>query len=130
MKLKISSAIVLMTAIGPLSACSTVSSRFEWGGYEGALYAYSKTPDKRPQYIAALEMAVKRGRTADKVAPGLLAELGYLYLEDGDTAHAVPLFEEEMTRFPESRAFLSAVVARAKGAATQPALEDSPEVKS
>lgn len=98
-----------------LSACAT-PSRFEWGGYEGALYSYAKKPDLRPQYRTALERAIEQGRKTNRLAPGLLAELGYLALEDGDVATAVPLFEEEMRAFPESRAFLQGVVARAQSA--------------
>ena len=97
-----------------LSACAT-PSRFEWGSYEGALYAYSKKPDLRPTYRKALEKAINEGRRTRRLAPGLLAELGYLTLEDGDSAGAVRLFEEEMESFPESRPFLQGIVLRAKG---------------
>lgn len=114
MRMKLTGPAALLAAAALLSACSTTTSRFEWGGYESALYTYAKKPDRRPDYQKALEAAISRGRATDRVAPGLLAELGYLYLEDGDVGHAIPLFEEEMTRFPESRAFLSAVVTRAK----------------
>lgn len=119
-------AVILLSSF-LLAACATTPSRFEWGGYEGALYTYAKKPDRRADYQKALETAVARGRTSDRVAPGLLAELGYIYLEDGDIEHAVPLFEEEMQRFPESRTFLSGVVARARAA--NPPVSKS-EVKS
>jgi hypothetical protein len=97
-----------------LSACAT-PSRFEWGAYEGALYSYAKKPDTRPQYRASLEKAIDQGRKTDRLAPGLLAELGYLKLDDGETAAAVALFEQEMKLFPESRPFLEGVVSRANG---------------
>jgi hypothetical protein len=96
------------------SACVT-PSRFEWGGYEASLYAYAKHPEQKEQYQAALETAIERGRETNRVAPGLLAELGYLRLEDGDTAQAVALFEEEIRLFPEARPFLTDVINRAKG---------------
>lgn len=99
-----------------LSACAT-PSRFEWGGYEGALYAYAKKPELRPNYRAALERAIDQGRKSNRLAPGLLAELGYLDLEDHNEVEAVRHFDEEMTAFPESRAFLSDVVARLRGQA-------------
>ena len=114
-KIALAAAIV---AAGSMSACAT-PSRFEWGSYEAALYSYAKAPDKRPAYRAALEQAVEKGRKSDRVAPGLLAELGFLHLEDGDTAAAITLFQEEMRRFPESRPFLSGVIARAQGVAQQ-----------
>lgn len=97
-----------------LSACAT-PSRFAWGGYEGALYAYAKKPTLRENYRQALAKAVDEGKRSNRLAPGLLAELGYLSLEDGDTTHAVQFFEEEMQAFPESRVFLAGIVARTKG---------------
>jgi hypothetical protein len=105
----------LLLATLVLTAC-VAPSRFEWGAYEGALYAYSKKPDTRPQYRDALEKAISDGRKTNRLAPGMLAELGYLNLEDGATAEAIKLFEEEMAAFPESRVFLQSVVLRAKGA--------------
>jgi hypothetical protein len=106
-------ATIAVLASATLVACAT-PSRFEWGGYESALYAYSKRPDLRPQYRTTLEKAVADGRRTNRLAPGLLAELGYLALEDGDTVQAIRLFDEEMSVFPESRPFLTDVVTRAK----------------
>lgn len=97
-----------------LAACAP-TTRFEWGSYEGSLYAYAKRPDQKETFRVALVRAIEKGRQTNRVAPGLNAELGYLYLEDGDTQKAVALFEEEMRLFPESRKFLTSVVTRAKG---------------
>jgi hypothetical protein len=97
-----------------LSACAT-PSRFEWGQYEAGLYNYSKHPDKRAQYIETLENAISKGKETNRLAPGLLAELGYLKMQDGDSASAIALFEEEMRMFPESRPFLGKMVSRLKG---------------
>lgn len=124
MKQQLRTLVALVTASVLFSGCAT-PARFEWGGYEGALYAYAKKPDRRPEYRKALELAIDKGRATDRVAPGLIAELGYLYLEDGDTERAATLFGEEMQRFPESKPFLSSVVARARAAQAS-----SAEVKS
>jgi hypothetical protein len=99
------------------TACATPSTRFEWGSYEGALYAFSKNPDMRPQYRASLEKAIDQGRKTNRLAPGLFAELGYIQLEDGDTGGALKSFDEEMKAFPESRTFLASIVARTKSSA-------------
>jgi hypothetical protein len=105
-----------LAASGLITTGCATASRFEWGGYEGALYTYAKKPDTRPEYRKALEQAIAQGRKANRLAPGLLAELGYLHLEDGDTAEALKLFEEEMRAFPESRPFLQGVIDRTNGA--------------
>lgn len=101
-----------------LAACAP-TSRFEWGAYEGSLYAYAKHPAQKEVFRTALVRAIEKGTQTNRVAPGLNAELGYLYLEDGDTQKAVALFEEEMRLFPESRKFLTSVVARAKSGTTE-----------
>lgn len=112
--------VALILAVGIISAsCSTTSERFHWGTYEQALYIYAKKPDQGLVYEKALVSAIDVGRKTNRVAPGLLAELGYMYLERGDASLAIPLFEEEMSLFPESRAFLNNVVARAKSGTTQ-----------
>jgi hypothetical protein len=107
-------AVVGVALTCSLAGCAT-PSRFEWGGYEGALYAYAKKPNLRENYRQALVKAVDDGKRTNRLAPGLQAELGYLSLEDGDTAGAVRFFEGEMQAFPESRRFLEGVVARTKG---------------
>lgn len=96
--------LAIATVLG-LCACAP-ATRFNWGNYEDALYRYYKSPLERDAYRTALTDAIDRGRAQNNIAPGLLAELGYLYLEDGDQVRARALFEEEMTRFPEARPFL------------------------
>lgn len=95
--------VLLATACAP-------TPRFEWGGYEMALYRYHKQPAQREAYRTALRTAIERGRASNRVAPGLYAELGYLSLEDGDTTTAVTMFEEEMRLFPESGPLLRRVI--------------------
>ena len=115
MKKIIISASLLAIASLALGGCVTTPSRFEWGAYESSLYNYAKKPEKRQAYKEALEQAIAKGQATHRVAPGLNAELGYLHLEDGDTNGAVSCFEEEIRLFPESKPFLSKVIARAKG---------------
>lgn len=109
--------IVLMAALAgaaALTACAP-TSRFEWGSYEQALYAYSENPENRGVYKEALERAIERGRARNAVAPGLLAELGYLYLEEGNSAEAMRYFREERTLFPESAGLMDRVIAQLGG---------------
>ena len=99
---------------GLLAGCAE-TSRFEWGSYDAALYAYSKKPEELPRYEAALKEAIEKGRASNRLAPGLQAELGYCYLVAGDKAGAVQMFKAEMADFPESRPFLSKIVAQSGG---------------
>jgi hypothetical protein len=117
-KIALSTAI---SAIAFLTACAP-ASRFEWGNYEMALYAYAKNPAARETYRRALIAAIEQGRSTDRIAPGLLAELGYLYLEDGDRSQAVRYFEEEMRLFPESAPLLTRVIGRVNAGASSAAI--------
>lgn len=94
-----------------LTGCAT-PTRFEWGNYENALYAYYKRPETRENYRVTLETAIARGEKTDRLAPGLYAELGYLHLDENKPADAIAAFEKEMAAFPESRHFLTGVVTR------------------
>ena len=115
------SGLMVAFALVTLCACAP-ATHFTWGTYEDALYAYYKSPTERGEYRDALIAAIERGRTQMNVAPGLLAELGYLYLEDGNRARAQELFEEEMMLFPESRVFLVRMMgnSRAREQSPQP----------
>ncbi len=110
---------VVALALTFLSECAP-ATRFSWGNYEDALYAYYKSPSEREAYKKALVAAIDRGKKQNNVAPGMLAELGYLYLEDGDMAQARALFQEEIQRFPESQPFLIRILERS--AVPQPSM--------
>jgi hypothetical protein len=109
---------LLLSALAALTstACATQQGRFEWGSYEPSLYRYTVHPDAREGYRTALVNAIEAGRRTNRVAPGLLAELGFLMLEDGRSVEANACFDEEMQRFPESRTFLHGVIERRKAA--------------
>jgi hypothetical protein len=116
--LRFTRGLAVIVLAGSLAACATNTSRFEWGSSESSLYMYAKKPDQKPAYEAALRKAVEKGRTSGRVAPGMLAELGYVRLEDGDLKEATALFNEEMVLFPESRPFLTRILSKAGGAPT------------
>lgn len=106
---------VLLLVLCTVAVSCAPQTRFAWGGYENSLYRYSKSPEQRENYREALEKAVAKGQEDNRVAPGLLAELGYLALEDGDSTRSVAYFEQEMTLFPESRPFMESVIKKIKG---------------
>ncbi|MBI1361411.1 MAG: DUF4810 domain-containing protein [Alphaproteobacteria bacterium] len=118
------------TVLAAASACVLVGcatpSRFEWGGYEGSLYAYAKHPETRENYRKTLVAAIDKGERTNRLAPGLYAELGYLNLEDGQQTEAVADFKKEMAAFPEARPFLTGVIERIDaGHGVAPAPQDA-----
>jgi hypothetical protein len=108
------SAVALSAVCAVLSACAP-ATRFEWGGYEQALYAYAQNPENRSVYRTSLEQAIERGERRDAVAPGMYAELGYLDLEDGQGERAIQNFRRERALFPESAVFMDRVIRQLGG---------------
>ena len=97
-----------------LAGCA-VPARFDWGGYDSALYAYSKHPDQLAGFKETLLDTIARGRANGRLAPGLQAELGYIYLGEGNRVAAIEQFKAEMADFPESRPFLIKIIAQNAG---------------
>lgn len=121
----IRTSFLLLAGVLAVTACAT-PPRFEYGAYEPTLYAYYKKPEMADRFEQALEKAIEKGEASDRLAPGLLAELGYLQLLQGDQAAAIALFEKEAEAFPESGFFMNAVVSRLKGG--DAAVATAPEV--
>lgn len=121
---------LIVVAVLCITGACVPSPRFEWGAYEIALYRYHKQPTEREAYRTALRVAIDRGIRTNRLAPGLLAELGYLSLEDGDTVTAITLFEQEKTSFPESAPLMERIVEQLRNPAHETPSATSAEVQS
>lgn len=108
MKMKIL-ALVAVTSAFAVAACAP-TTRFEWGNYEHELYSYTQSPDRLAEYQASLVAAIASGERRNAVAPGLHAELGYLYLQQNDAVQAVEHFKKERDLFPESAQFMNRMI--------------------
>ncbi|MQP63934.1 DUF4810 domain-containing protein [Niveispirillum sp. SYP-B3756] len=108
---------VLAAAALLMSGCAAKAvGKYHWGEYSSSLYEYQQDPTKQAEYVAALERAVISTPSHQKLAPGLLAELGYIKLSKGDTEGAVQLFEREKAAWPEAAKFMDRAIASARGA--------------
>jgi hypothetical protein len=79
--------------------------------------AASDNRETRRKAVAQAELAFKPldvGPVA-RLAPGLVAELGYLYLQSGNPERAIRLFEREKHTWPESAYFMDVMIRVAKG---------------
>ena len=84
---------------------------YKWGGYESNLYAGYKDQTKMEELKVALENHVSEmNATGQKVAPGLYAELGTLYLQSGDSSKARGMYFREREAWPESKGFMDAMI--------------------
>ena len=84
---------------------------YNWGGYENMLYEGYKDPSKMESMKLGLETYIKAmDDTKQKVAPGLFAELGTLYLDSGDAEKAVPMYMRERDAWPESKYLMDTLI--------------------
>lgn len=100
--------ILAITAI--LSACAS-PGLYKWGSYEQGLYAAYKDPNQVEALRLKLETLINEMETSGgKVAPGLYAELGTLYLQAGNAEKAKGYYVKERDAWPESRGLMGAMI--------------------
>lgn len=104
-------AVLAVLAVLILSGCATSRQGYDWGRYDQLLYETYKEAANAGELRAGLEAhiaALEAGNA--KVAPGLYAELGTLYLEAGDADRAIAWYEKERAEWPESRGLMTALI--------------------
>jgi len=100
---------MLFTAL-LLSACAA-PSLYEWGGYESMLYQGYKDPAKMEELKVQLQAHIAElEESGMKVAPGLYAELGTLYLQGGAAEQAIAMYKRERDTWPESNQLMTAMI--------------------
>lgn len=84
-------------------------SLYYWDGtYSSSLYSYLNEDGDATEQISRLENLVQTStQRGYKVAPGLYAHLGLLYLNNGNLGAANVNFDKEVENFPESREFIN-----------------------
>jgi hypothetical protein len=100
---------LVLTAFLMLGGC--VQNRYNWNGYDKGLYEAYKDPNQ----IVALQ--IKLQETVDAlekekqvVPPGMYAELGTLYLQDGDVEKAKTYYAKERSAWPESKTLMDVLI--------------------
>lgn len=84
---------------------------YQWGGYDSKLYAGYKDQTKMEELKTGLETHIAAmDMSKQKVAPGLFAELGTLYLQSGNSEKAGALYARERDAWPESRSLMNAMI--------------------
>ena len=87
----------------------TPRSLYYWDGtYNNALYTYLNESGDTNEQISHLENLIQTSiQKGYKIAPGLYAHLGLLYLNNGNLGVANANFDKEVQNFPESREFIN-----------------------
>lgn len=101
--------IAAMTVL--LAAGCAAPAKYNWGGYENSLYQYYKDPTKAGELSAALMETIQSAeKTQGIVPPGIYAEYGYLLVQQGKAKEAVPYFEKEKSKWPESTYLMDSMI--------------------
>jgi hypothetical protein len=101
--------IAAMTIV--LAAGCAAPAKYNWGGYENSLYQYYKDPTKASEFSTALVETIQGAeKTQGTVPPGIYAEYGYLLVQQGKAKEAVPYFEKEKAKWPESTYLMDSMI--------------------
>lgn len=93
-----------------LSGCVS-PTLYNWGGYDQALYASYKDATKTDELRLKLETHIAAmEKSNQKVAPGLYAELGTLYLQSGASEKASGFYAKERDFWPESKGLMTSMI--------------------
>jgi|GEM_PF-1361779 len=93
-----------------VSGCSS-AQYYNWGNYPEGLYRYYQQPGEKHKIRTRLVQHIQALETSGAlVPPGLYAEVGTYYLENGDSATAVEYYKKEHAAWPESRTLMSALI--------------------
>lgn len=94
-----------------LSTGCVSPSLYQWGGYDQALYAGYKDATKMEALRLNLEAHIaEMEKSGQKIAPGLYAELGTLYLQGGSSDKAIVMYTKERDTWPESKGLMTAMI--------------------
>ena len=102
--------LITWIAASALAGCAS-NSLYQWGSYDELLYAAHKDPSKAVAMRQKLQAQVQASEKAgQKVAPGLYAEIGTLYLQAGERQQAMGWYQREQLAWPESRTLMGALI--------------------
>ena len=95
-----------------LAGCSNASGPrllYYWdGSYSSSLYSYLNEEGDTNEQISRLENLVQISiQKGYKIAPGVYAHLGLLYLNNGNLGAANANFDKEAQNFPESMEYIN-----------------------
>ncbi len=122
MRVLTKTALLSVVAIGLLmSGCSSQPKPlYNYGDYSESYYHAKKelNAESALELQKAIEYSIENAadsRSA-RVAPGMYANLGYIYLKGGKTDKAIESFEKEKKIYPESAHFMNRMIKKVETA--------------
>lgn len=98
-----------------ISGCSNQPKPlYTYGNYSESYYASKKdvSADTALELQKSIEFAIENAgeSRSGRVAPGMYANLGYIYLKGGKTDKAIESFKKEKSIYPESAHFMDRMI--------------------
>jgi hypothetical protein len=110
MKEKMIRTPIALLLLACLAACVS-QPMYQWGTYESNLFQSYKDPTKVEALRINLEAhTALMESNRQKVAPGLYAELGTLYLQLGSSDKAINMYKKEREAWPESQGLMNSMI--------------------
>ena len=108
-KIKLTCLVLFALLLAGCNQPDTPRSLYYWDGtYNNALYTYLNERGDTNEQISRLENLVQLStQKGYKIAPGVYAHLGLLYLNNGNLGIANVNFDKEVQNFPESREYIN-----------------------
>ncbi|WP_188151996.1 DUF4810 domain-containing protein [Teredinibacter waterburyi] len=102
--------VFLIIGLLLLSGCGA-TTQYKWGNYEKNMFDYYHQPSRKDKVISDhLNMVANPPINGQKLAPGMFAEAGTFYLEQGDLAKAIEMYQLERAAWPESTKLMDALI--------------------
>jgi hypothetical protein len=103
--------IVLISTLTLLFLTGCAQNKYNWSGYDKGLYQAYKDPSQ----IVALQIKLQEvvdalEKEKQVVPPGLYAELGTLYLQEGNAEKAKTYYAKERDAWPESKTLMDVLI--------------------
>ena len=115
MKNRLLHLILFAFVIALSTGCTTHNTAlYNYENYSESYYAYKKDPSVASQLELqkSIELAIQNAQNSQsrRVAPGLYANLGYIYLKEGKNKLAIENFQKEKALYPESAHFMDRMI--------------------
>ncbi len=101
-----------------VNGCSSHNQLYNYGDYSESYYDLKKAPGEEStlEFQKALEEAIEKfdESRSNRVAPGMYANLGYLYLKANQRDKAIELFTKEKSVYPEAAFFMDRMIQKVR----------------
>lgn len=106
--------LIAILFVFALSACAPPTPLYVYGDYSESYYRNKKTENEENwlKLEASMEKSIEDAAKSrsGRVPPGMYANLGYMYLKDGNAQKAIDNFEKEKSIYPEAAHFMDRII--------------------